>query len=312
MSDTPEFFKKADLFFQLYYEAKYSDALAAAEELASEYPEKDARTAFWLVCLQNMTGNSEAALQTFRDALARGVWWAESQLREDTDLASLQGNQEFERLVSLSEQMHVQADANAKPGMSVYQPEGEGPFPLLIVLGPRGGYPELNFRDWSPVVKLGWMLALPLSTQRASPLSHVWDDREKAWNEIVAYLQMLLEKYPVDRNRVVIAGFSQGGTRAIELVMSQRLKVRGFFAVVPGSVDLAELESWSASGVGRGVLISGGKDSRYELFIQIREMFERHHLPLLFENFPEMAHQIPDDFESVLQKGLEFLLKENE
>ena len=312
MSDTPEFFKKADQFFQFYYEAKYSDALAAAEDVASEYPEKDAHTAFWLLCLQNMTGNSDAALQTFRDALARGVWWAESQLREDTDLATLQGNQEFERLVSLSEQMHAQAEINAKPEISVCQPDGKGPFPLLIVLGPRGGYPELDLRDWSPVIKLGWMLALPLSTQMASPLSHIWDDREKALHEIVGHYERLIEEHPIDKDRIVIAGFSQGATRAVELVMSRRLKVRGFFAVVPGSVDLAELEGWSASGVGRGVLISGGRDSRYELFIQIKEVFERHHLPLLFENFPEMAHQIPSDFEPVLKRGFDFLLKDAE
>lgn len=314
MSAIPEFFIKTDAFFQLYWEEKYADALALAEELASAYPEKDARTAFWLVCLQNLTGRSEQALQTFRDALARGVWWAEDQLRSDPDLASLQGNLEFERLVKLSETMHVQAEVNAKPGLAVHQPEGNGPFPLLICLGPRGGYPELDFRDWSPVIQQGWVLALPRSTQMASPLSYVWDDREKALNEIAGHFATLIEKYPIDRNRIVIAGFSQGATRAIELVMSQRLKVRGFFGVVPGTLDLHELEQWAAPGEheARNVLISGGKDPRYEMFIQIKELFAKHNIALMFENYPKMAHQIPSDFETLLQKGLKFILQEHE
>ena len=318
MSDIMEFFKKSDALFQFYGEGMYADALAVAEKLAVEYPEQDARTAFWLICLQNMTGQPEQAVQTFKDALARGVWWAESRMRGDSDLDSLQGNPEFERLVKLSEAMRKQAEAGAKPEVFVHRPSGAGPFPLLIVLGPRGNVPELDLRDWSPVLKLGWMLALPRSTQMASPISFLWDDREKAMNEIETYYKTLLKDDSVDASRIVIAGFSQGAARAIELVMSQKLKARGFIAVVPGPLDLAELEGWAASpfgddaGGGRGVLISGGKDPRYEMFVQIREMFAKHNLPLMFENYPEMAHQIPNDFEMILQKGFEFILQEKE
>lgn len=314
MSAKPDFFEKADQFFSLYYEEKYSEALTLAEEIADDYPEQDARTAFWLICMRNMTGQPEWALQTFEEALSRGLWWAEFLLRSDSDLASLQSNEEFERLVKRSEEMHRQAEANAKPELPVYQPEGEGQFPLLIVLGPRMNIPAFDVRDWSVALKLGWMVALPVSTQMATPISHTWDDRKKAFNEIEAHYQTLIQDPRVDVSRIVIAGFSQGAARAIELVMSGRLQARGFFAVVPGKLDFAELESWSTSDVckARGVLISGGKDTDYGRFIQIKEVFDRHHLPLLFENFPEMAHQIPDDFESVLQKGLSFLLKENE
>jgi predicted esterase len=313
MSDAMEFFKKSEALFQFYQEGKYADALAVAEKLAVEYPEQDARTAFWLICLQNMTGQSEKALLTFKDALARGVWWAEFRMRGDSDLDSLQGNTEFERLVKLSEEMRLQADASAKPDLFVYQPEGKGPFPLLISLSPRGGSPELDFRNWQSAIKLGWMLALPQSSQLASPLSFVWDDREKALNEILVHVETLVREYPIDRNRIVVAGFSQGAARAIELVMSQKFKARGFIAVVPGTLDSAELEGWATSpygddaGAGRGVLISGGRDPRYEMFIQIREIFAKHNLPLMFENFPELAHQIPNDFEPMLERSLNFL-----
>jgi predicted esterase len=157
------------------------------------------------------------------------------------------------------------------------------------------------------------MLALPLSTQMASPLSHVWDDREKALSEVEEHFKTLIGKYPVDANRIVFAGFSQGAARAIEIVMSQRLEARGFIAVVPGTLDLAELEGWVGTGTrkARGVLVSGGRDPHYDRFIQIKEMFEKHYVPMMFENYPEMAHQIPNDFESVLQKGLKFILQEN-
>src|SRR5215510_6115137 len=224
MSDALEFFKKSEPLFQFYQEGKYADALSVAEKLAVEYPEWDARTAYWLICLQNMTGQSEQALRTFQEALTRGVWWAEFRMRSDSDLDSLQGNEEFERLVKLSEEMHQQAEANTKPNLAVHEPEGSGPFPLLVSLSPRGSTPELDYRDWAPAIHLGWVLALPQSSQLASPRSFVWDDREKALSEIVGHVETLIKEYPVDADRIVVAGFSQGATRAIELVMSQKVK----------------------------------------------------------------------------------------
>jgi len=307
MSDVQEFFKKSDTLFQFYQDGKYADALAIAEKLAAEYPERGADTFFWRICLLSITSQHEQALRVFAEALSQGVWWAEFRMRSDPDLDSLQGNPEFERLVKLSEGMHIQAEANAKPKLVVYQPEGTGPFPLLISLSPRGSHPALDFRDWKSAIKLGWTLALPQSSQLASPLSHMWDDREKALTEIAGHVETLIEEYPIDSNRIVVAGYSQGGARAIELVMSQKLKVRGFFAVVPGRLDLTELEQWAGSGVGRGVLISGGKDPRYEMFKQVKEIFAKNKIPLMFEHYPEMAHEFPNDFEPVLERSLNFL-----
>jgi len=310
MSDLQEFYKKSDHLFQFYQEGKHADALAVAETLAADYPERGADTFFWRICLLAVTGQQEHALQVFGEALSQGVWWAEFRLRSDPDLDSLQGNPEFERLVSSSEEMHVQAEASAKPNLVVHQPGRTGPFPLLIGLSPRGSHPELDFRDWNPALHLGWLLALPQSSQLASPLSHMWDDREKALNEIAAHVKTLIKTYPVEASQIVIGGYSQGAARAIELVMSQRVNVRGFFAVVPGKLDLSELEQSSRSGVGRGVLISGGKDPRYEMFQQVKEIFTSNGIPLMFENYPEMGHEFPHDFEHVLQKGLEFILNE--
>ena len=107
-----------------------------------------------------------------------------------------------------------------------------------------------------------------------------------------------------------MAGFSQGAARAIELVMSGRIKANGFLAVVPGPIDLNELGGWADSSQARGVLISGGRDPRYEMFQKINGIFSQKELPLMFENYPEMSHQFPNDFETVLQKGLDFIMKQ--
>ena len=304
-TDVQEFFKKSEQLFQYYQEGKYADALAVAEKLAMEYPEREANTFYWRICLYAVTGQKQRALQAFDEALKRGVWWAEERLRSDSDLDSLQGDPEFERLVNLSEEKHMHATAD--PELFVYQLEGIGLFPLLNVLHARNSSAERDVPFWKSALKHGWMLAMPQSSQPSSPLSFVWDDREKSMNEIAKHLDTLIENYPIDAHKIVIAGFSQGAARAIELVMSQRIKANGFIAVVPGTIDIDELNRRADSTKVRGVLISGGRDPRYEMFQQIKEIFEQKDIPLMFENYPEMAHEFTNDFEAVLQNGLEFI-----
>jgi hypothetical protein len=305
MSDTQEFFKKSEALFQAYQEGKYADAIAVAERLAVEYPEREANTFYWRICLYAVTGQKERALQAFEDALKRGVWWAEERLRSDSDLNSLQGDPEFERLVTLSEEKHLHI--TAEPELFVYRPHGTGPFPLLIVLHARNSSAERDLPFWKSVVKQRWILAMPQSSQPSSPLSFVWDEREKAMNEIANHFNSLTKKYPVDMNQIIVAGFSQGAARAIELVMSGRIKANGFIAVVPSTIDLNELRAWAESSPARGVLVSGGRDPRYEMFQQINKIFLEKELPLMFENYPEMPHEFPNDFEILLKKGLNFI-----
>ncbi|HXQ34715.1 MAG TPA: hypothetical protein VN843_11950, partial [Anaerolineales bacterium] len=181
MSNAQEFFKKSEALFQFYHEGKYVDALAVAEKLAVEYPQRDSNTSYWRICLYSVTGQKERALKAFDEALKRGVWWAEERLRSDSDLDSLQGDPEFEGLVSLSEEKHKYATADSE--LYVYQPDGKGPFPLLIVLHARNSSAERDGPFWESVVNRGWILAVAQSSQPSSPLSFVWDDREKAMNE---------------------------------------------------------------------------------------------------------------------------------
>jgi dienelactone hydrolase len=58
------------------------------------------------------------------------------------------------------------------------------------------------------------------------------------------HFQVLSEQYPIDRKRVVVAGFSMGGGLAIRLALSGALPARGFVGVgafLPNIDDLVPL-----------------------------------------------------------------------
>ena len=54
--------------FDLYNARKYREALAVAFQAKEKFPERNAKTSYWIGCLQSRMGESEEALQTLEKA----------------------------------------------------------------------------------------------------------------------------------------------------------------------------------------------------------------------------------------------------
>jgi len=314
MPTNEEFFQTAAPLFQRYDRGDYAGALQMAEELAVRYPEQAIHTCLWRICLTSRLKRVDEALRLFAEGLEAGYWWSERGLRKDPDLVPLQGLPEFERLVAISYARQMAAQAGVQPDLRVYTPDPTvpPPHPLLIALHGRGHAPE-NDQDpyWKHACQLGWLVAIPRSSQLSWPGAYGWDDSELARKEITAHFDKLCAQYPVDRQRLVIAGISQGGALAIQLALGRKLPACGFLAVVPGNSVTDGLESLvqSAQGSGlRGYLVTGGKDPRYEMFKQIHALFLQHGIPCDMEDHPELGHEFPPDFDKSLEKALNFIL----
>lgn len=206
------------------------------------------------------------------------------------------------------------AQAGVQPELRVFQPSSSTttPYPWLICLHGSGHSLENdNAPYWKLACNLGWLVAVPRSSQLTMPDAYGWNDFELAGNEIKAHYDTLCSHYPVDRQRLVIAGMSQGGALAIHLALSKKLPACGFLAVVPGNSVTDGLDALvqAAHGCGlRGYLVTGGKDPRHETFKQIHGMFLQYDIPCEVEDHPELGHEFPMDFEKSLEKGLRFLL----
>ena len=77
---------------RLYSARDFQDALKLIEQQGKDYPAQAATIDLLHLCLLNVCGNSERALQVFQVATDKGYWYADRGLRGDPDLASLQGN----------------------------------------------------------------------------------------------------------------------------------------------------------------------------------------------------------------------------
>lgn len=135
---------------------------------------------------------------------------------------------------------------------TAYVPEGDGPFPTIFAIhgfgasandllglapflrggealmvcpqGPVGvGLPD------RPGVVVGWAW-FPISGGRPPEEAEVG----RASRELARFLDEALERYPVDRRKVLLLGFSQGGVMAYDLFLRQPERFAG----------LAALSSW--------------------------------------------------------------------
>jgi phospholipase/carboxylesterase len=159
---------------------------------------------------------------------------------------------------------------------TAYVPEGEGPFPTIIaihgwganamdllglapilhrgealVLCPQGPF-ALADPQSRMVVGFGWF---PMSAGRPpDPLEFA-----KAAGLLAEWIDEAAKQYPIDRNHVVLLGFSQGGVMAYELFLRDPERYAGLAALSTWfPPELAEKARASDALKGRPVLVVHG------------------------------------------------------
>jgi len=312
MSDERDFFHRTQEMMACYERGDYTCALAETERMAAAFPEQSARTDYWRICLLTHLRRVDDALQVFRRALDADMWWSEPTLRNDPDLEPLQGLLEYERMVVVCSKRHAAAQAVSKPVLVVRgTTKAAKQSPVLITLHGQGSTAASDLAHWEKACPLGWLVAAMQSSQLAWPGAYAWNDREQAQEEVVGQFENLCAQYPVDRSRVIIGGFSQGAALAIRLTLNGSIRARGFLSVTPGMIDRQLLATWADTArdyAVHGYLIAGGRDRRYEFFKQTCEILPEHGIPCRMEDYPELGHEFPPDFEKSLKKALRFLL----
>ncbi len=313
----PESFNtSAQELFARYNTGDYAAALAIAQDLALKYQDESDLTTFWQICLHTRLGDGQQAMQALKTAVQDGMWWSAAMLLEDEDLAPLQDLPEFISLVQICADRHTAAQAASKPELLTLVPEGDLPprLPALVVLHGRRSNAGEVLPNWKPAAGQGWLVAIPQSSQVAGQGKFSWDDREIAREEIKNHLAILKRDYPLDPEKMILAGFSQGGAFAIELSLDAGLQSAGFLAVVPGMRQAEFLKeiirSSRVAGV-RGYLIAGEHDPRLEILVELYELMIRCGFPCKLEKHPHLGHAYPKDFQASLAAGLRFITGAN-
>jgi hypothetical protein len=303
---------------QLYNAKKYAEALDLVTREAPNFPEQTHRLYFWRVCLAARSGETDLALEQLEEAVEAGYWYNQQQLQEDPDLISLQGLSRFERLARTCLERQTAAQAEAVPDLLTLEPKAissaaRPPWPLLLALhGNNSSAPETT-AHWQPATSLGWLVALPGSSQVGGPDAYVWNDWEWAREEIQSHQVALRERYDIDQERVVLGGFSMGGGLALWLALTGAIKAQGIVLVGPWVPDMDQIVSLMPEGEARrlrsAIIVGENDEPCFEASLTLAEHLKAHGIPCNLEVNTDLAHQYPPDFEVVLARALEYVLR---
>lgn len=298
-----------------YRRGEYEDALTLAEQAAVQYPDRSHETYWARICLTSRLGRHEDAVRLLDEALARGHYYNQRQLRGDSDLGPLQGQPAFERLVEVSLQRWSAAERSAKPGLAVVEPRrGEPPSPVLLALHGNDSSAEAEAPQWDAAASEGWLVALPQSSQVFSsrPGSFGWSDRERALREVREQFASLPQRFRIDAERVVLGGFSAGAQVAIWLAMSGRIAARGVVAVAP---YLPVVDNWlpllqRAQARGLRVYLAAGADDVASIddCRALASLLSEAGVAVQLSLRPGLGHEYPPDFAAELRRALDFVL----
>jgi len=312
--------------FRLYLEKKYADSLKVASEAAKRFPDKAARTTFWIACLNARLGRLDEAFEALNEGLRKGAWWHEDTL-SDADLDPIRRTPEFDRIRKECQDRKSASAKVAKPDLLVMDPSVSGgeSWPILIVLHQRGGdKPSQTSREWSSVLQRGVGLAVPWSSQVYDPDRRCWDNLEIAEKDVMWMYSQLSKHKGVDLQRVVFGGFSQGAAVAIYVSLKKILTCNGFVAVAPSDWVVPEaqraverdrpsaaftsfVQSRRADGV-RGCIFVGENDPFLRKIEFLKgEMVDRG-LECKYSVETGRGHEYPRNFEEKLAESVDFIL----
>ena len=296
---------------QLYREQKYADAFQIVDQNADCFPEHSARTTFWKMCLLSLCGRSNDVITIFQNGLDAGLWWADGQFR-DPDLDEVRNMPAFKRLAAVSQEKYEAARKQIGRDQTILLPRASasGLYPLLIALHGGAGNKDSNLEYWEIARQKGWLVLSPQSTQPLYSGSYSWIEPEQALEDLQFYVEQVSNDHPIDQQRVVIAGFSQGGGMAIYAALSGKFRARGFIGLASFWNDPGSLKPLTGDAQRvRGYFITGKKDHTLDNLRKIQEVLRENHIQFTEEVHPELGHEFPPDFDTSFEKAIKFILE---
>jgi phospholipase/carboxylesterase len=203
---------------------------------------------------------------------------------------------------------------------TAHVPAGEGPFPAIIALHGWGASAH-DLLGLAPMLHGGRALVLCPQGQVAVPFGggqygYGWfplrtgmatdiEAFRHAAEALRGFVDTALQRYPIDPQKVVLAGFSQGGMMGYDLALREPSRFAGLAALStwfppPLAEDLPKLPEHEGFPV---LIIHGTRDDRIEVerARESREALRPYGIALTYREF-DMGHEIrPDALRIVLQ-----------
>lgn len=263
-----------------------------------------------IACCYSILDEKEEAFNWLKKAIDLGVYEFES----DPDFDNIREEPEFKKLVEeagkLLEKLRIR---EWKP--LVFLPDKYTPqkrFPLIIGLHGYGISPEVFSTPFKELLsKRGYIFICPYGPDVHGKVSFGWNDYNTSAKRVLEAIKEVEEKYSVVSEKIILFGYSQGGSRVLSIGLRYPEIFYGIISVA-GSFDYEGLKDFLPKAGETGIkvyMMIGGKDrrERVESNIKAKEEMEKFGIPVHLEIYPDVGHAFPGTPAKELEKALAWI-----
>jgi len=201
---------------QAYQAENYGQFLELSIQLHEMEPNSSTHT-YNMACGYALTGKKGEALQWLEHAIELGFKDARK-IASDPDFESLRNEKRFQQLVEFAGTGQAPPVSNEIVSMEVFQPPNLDPgkkHPLIVALHGYGRNPDRMMNNWKDAAeRFGAIGVAPQAPNQMSATAMNWGELDRSVPLVVAAVQRASNELPIDPDRVVLTGFSQGGALA--------------------------------------------------------------------------------------------------
>jgi predicted esterase len=296
-------------FDALNNEGKYKEGAELLEQALDQLPVNVFDLTDMLILVYNQMGQYPKVLDQLEYGLARNFFYfispsLKSHLSDDL-------LDRFEKITLQNERLKNSAQKEATVQYKVFTPEGyskQNAYPLFIILNGANETIEYMKTYWtSPRLKKEFITAFIRSSEVSSSKGFTWYMRiPQGRQEILECYHKIIKHYHVDRDRILIGGFSVGGTMAIDVMLNKVIPVKEFLAACPGkpeSFDSEKVKKAAAQGM-KGILIGGENEYYLPYQMDMIKNFKEAGFHYDFIVIPQSGHEVPEDFSQIIDEAL--------
>ena len=300
---------------KLFEQKKYQEAADLLESVLDRFPEHIHANTWNLAFMYAQLKEYDKGIKALQYALDHGVFFGKYDFGQEF-WAPLKELESFKKIMTQNAIIVQEAQKQAKSELEVLLPDNfstEKSYPLFIALHGGGGNIAGFKNNWiSPQMKSEFITAYVQSSQLIAMDGYNWtEDIELSKKEIADAYYQVLEKYSVDKDEVIIGGFSSGGVAALEVILSNTLPLAGFIALCPAKPESFSAEKVLAAkkrGI-RGTLLTTEMDPRLPDQKEMAEVFKTVDIPHQFIVTPNIGHWFPEDLQNKIDEAIEHIRK---
>jgi len=295
---------------QLWMEGKTNEVLEKVKEAARLYPQETYTINQDFAAIYMHLGQLDKTKKILEESIDKGILYPKMYFRPILE------NEEFKEIFEKWEVLREELQQKTKFHYLVFEPEDydkSNKYPMFIAIHGWGEDAEFFSEYWkSSKLSKEYILVLPQSSQVVGSKNFAWDDNSLAHEEISSIYKKIIKDYSVDTDNVIIGGFSQGATLALEISLNtQIISTKGFISLCPDkpqSFNLEAVKEAKAKGI-KGCIITGDQDASFNQQKEMVDTFKEAGFNYEFDITEGLGHWFPKDLSAKLDTYIDFIVK---